>query len=870
MHHPFRRASAAFLAAAVIAGVACTGDDDDGGSADGGEIVGTGDTYEATIRRTEGGVPHITGDSMADVAFGQGWASGEDRACDLADQVLKVTRRAGAVASGRARTTPTSTPTCLAGDRHRRAGRGRLGRVARRRRRARHRVRRRVERPPRRGRRRRPGRLVRRRARGCARSSRSRSTPTPGPIALQASSGALDRYIASASPAAAAAEADEAPAVARPVVRPPPVARDAEPPPRRSCRRRRSRRTGGPSAPTGRRTAAACSSPTRTSRGRASCGSGRSTSPSPAKLDVYGVQLSGLPGIGIGFTEEFGWTHTVSAGNRFTAYRLDLVPGSPTTYLYGDETRDMTPTDAHRRGAGRRRRGQRGDPHHVGQPLRPGDRLPRLRLDRRGHHHLPRRQHRQRRVPRAVPGACCRPTTSTSSSRSTRRSTASRCSTRSPRPTTGGPGTPTRRPPPTCPTRRSPPTRRRSPTDPIVAIAADNGAVLLDGSDPMYEWVEEEGARDPGLVPAAEQPQVERATTCSTPTTRSGCRTPPSTLEGDYSPLHGRQDTARSPRTRENAVVLDDTIGGRAVRRGRRVHARRAGRRRPCRTGATRRGRCSTTWSRAARPWGRPPSPSRPRTSEPGRLPSTTPRPPALPAASIDVAPACAVLAAWDGVYDLDRAGPPLWRELMARYGSDAMTEAGTLWAEPFDPTQPDRDAGGLARGARRRSDGRPGRQNLARAVQVLEVGRASASTSRSATCSSPCATASAVPIHGGNSFDGTTNVVGFGERVVSPRPRARPRRRASASLPDRRWPASTTRRATSSTTARRSSWRWPSPTTGPRPRTFLDLRRHRGPRRARVHRAATQAFSDKEWRDVPFTEDEVEEATTEVVTVRG
>ena len=46
--------------------------------------------YEAVITRTEGGVPHITGDTYADVTFGQGWASGEDRSCDLADQVVKI------------------------------------------------------------------------------------------------------------------------------------------------------------------------------------------------------------------------------------------------------------------------------------------------------------------------------------------------------------------------------------------------------------------------------------------------------------------------------------------------------------------------------------------------------------------------------------------------------------------------------------------------------------------------------------------------------------------------------------------------------------------------------------------------------------
>ena len=62
----------------------------------------------------------------------------------------------------------------------------------------------------------------------------------------------------------------------------------------------------------------------------------------PGQTDIYGVQLSGLPGVGIGFTDSFAWTHTVSAGNRFTAYTLDLVPGSPTTYKYDDGQKAMT------------------------------------------------------------------------------------------------------------------------------------------------------------------------------------------------------------------------------------------------------------------------------------------------------------------------------------------------------------------------------------------------------------------------------------------------------------------------------------------------------------------------------------------------
>ena len=55
---------------------------------------------------------------------------------------------------------------------------------------------------------------------------------------------------------------------------------------------------------------------------------------------VYVYELADFPpGIGIGFTDTFAWTHTVSAGNRFTAYTLTLVPGDPTSYLVDGEPR---------------------------------------------------------------------------------------------------------------------------------------------------------------------------------------------------------------------------------------------------------------------------------------------------------------------------------------------------------------------------------------------------------------------------------------------------------------------------------------------------------------------------------------------------
>src|SRR5688572_14187286 len=81
----WRRGSAVVAATVVVAAAAGTAVADTSARGEGDR-----DGYEAVIRRTEGGVPHISGDSLADVAFGQGWASGEDRTCDLADQVVKI------------------------------------------------------------------------------------------------------------------------------------------------------------------------------------------------------------------------------------------------------------------------------------------------------------------------------------------------------------------------------------------------------------------------------------------------------------------------------------------------------------------------------------------------------------------------------------------------------------------------------------------------------------------------------------------------------------------------------------------------------------------------------------------------------------
>ncbi len=86
----------------------------------------------------------------------------------------------------------------------------------------------------------------------------------------------------------------------------------------------------------------------------------------PGEYDVYGANLLGLPGIGIGFTDGVAWTHTVSAGKRMTGYSLTLDPASPTSYLVDGVARADDGDPHHHRHPPRRRQRRHRDAHACG------------------------------------------------------------------------------------------------------------------------------------------------------------------------------------------------------------------------------------------------------------------------------------------------------------------------------------------------------------------------------------------------------------------------------------------------------------------------------------------------------------------------
>ncbi len=64
----------------------------------------------------------------------------------------------------------------------------------------------------------------------------------------------------------------------------------------------------------------------------------------PGEYDAAGASLQGLPWIGIGFTRDVAWTHTVDYATRFTLYEVKLNPADPMQYEYDGEWRDINAT----------------------------------------------------------------------------------------------------------------------------------------------------------------------------------------------------------------------------------------------------------------------------------------------------------------------------------------------------------------------------------------------------------------------------------------------------------------------------------------------------------------------------------------------
>lgn len=446
----------------------------------------------------------------------------------------------------------------------------------------------------------------------------------------------------------------------------------------------------------------------------------------PGELDAYGVCLIGAPGIQIGFNRDVAWTHTFSKGHRFTLDRLDLVPGSPTSYRSGDEERAMEPTELTVE--------VRGDDGTV---------APVTRTRWRTHHgpmvNLPLlgwgldtaftyrdanlenvRYFEQffgmacatsldelQRVHAEVQGI---PWVNTIAADRTGRAWIIDSS-----------------PTPALTPAAEARFLDRLQTDLVAALLHENRVAMLDGSDPDDDWQHLDGARSPGLLPYERLPQLERRDYVLNANDSHWLNHATAKVEG-HSPLHGLERTPRTLRTRQNLRTVAALAATGEVTTERALEA--------LLSNASLSGEllAGAVAERAAAAGS---------VEVDGR--------------TLDLEPAAAVLAAWDRTCSLEARGAALWRELMGSFDPKAALDAGPLFAEPFDVDRPVDTPAGLAPAPAAGPD--PVLVALGRAVLVLEAAGVPIDAPLGEVQWAQRG-AERVPVHGGCELDGVCNIL--------------------------------------------------------------------------------------------------------------
>jgi len=371
----------------------------------------------------------------------------------------------------------------------------------------------------------------------------------------------------------------------------------------------------------------------------------------PGQLDVYGVSLLGSPGVAIGFNRHVAWTHTVSAGARVTGYALKLVPGSPTSYLYDGQPRRMTTREVEldvRQADGSMNRVSRTVyfSHHgpivnfPGLPWTATRAVAMRDANAENNEGLETYQQLARAATlddvkraHARGGAAFVNTIVATADGRAFYIDASAAPLLSPAALEWW--------------------QKQIEVEGDVKAANERNLMLLDGSDSRFEWGQDPRARDPGIVPAQLAPQVERRDyvfNANDSYWMSHARVP---LTG-YSPVHGPERVAQSLRTRMNARLLDDASPSGPA-------------------GADGRFSLDEIWTAAFS--------NRALSAnllKDGVVQGCQPHG--------DLAAACGILASWDGVFDLDSRGAVLWREFV---GQLRAIDTARVFATPFDPADP-------------------------------------------------------------------------------------------------------------------------------------------------------------------------------------
>jgi acyl-homoserine-lactone acylase len=795
------------LGAALALALAVGGCDDDEGETPNEQPPPVAPTpkYQATVRRTSHGIPHITAESWGGAGFGQGYAFAEDHACILADQVLKVRgERARYLGPGPGDALIASDFVHLALDLRTRATEALAAQPT----------------------------DVREFIEGytagynryladvggsfgvkgwCQGQPWVRRIDTTDLMAhllglsLAASSTQFILNIAAATPPAAPAATGAAPG---PTFKPVPLAREG-------ALASNGWAIGSERSASGR--GMVVGNPHFPWEGELRLWESHLTI--PGQLDVYGVSLMGTPGVLIGFNENVAWTHTFSSGQRFSMYVLPLVPGSPTTYVYDGAPEPMTTKEIEisvLQGGGAQQVVKRtfyssrygpiispaGGVWNSGFALSYRD----ANLDNKVLIRQFLGMNRARSLDEfkqtfaEVQGIPWVNTMATDRDGNLWYSDAS--------------ATPNHSPAALERWRRivqndSPPA---SPLNPVIrGLALGSGVIAFDGSDPTNEWVEEEGARDPGLVPFARVPQLERTDYVFNANDSYWLANPAEPLTG-FSPLQGLAGVQQSLRTRMNLVLLEEGARGASGEDG----------------------KFTLEELQAAIIGNRSMSEELLRDDVVARC----------QAAGASVAAACTVLEAWDGLFNVDSKGAALWREFTAALA--AAQEAGdadSYFSQPFDPADPIGTPHTLEPAPASGTD--PVVPALETAVSRLQAAGKAPDVALGEVQFHPRA-GTPIPVHGGIGSDGVANVVTY---------------RNSKSSVDPSTPRGTVLNAATGLSSTGyvinygTSFLMAMEFTdeGPRAQAFLTYGESEDPASA-FYSDQLQRFSRKEWRDIRFS----------------
>ena len=549
----------------------------------------------------------------------------------------------------------------------------------------------------------------------------------------------------------------------------------------------------------------------------------------PGELDVYGASLQGAPVINIGFNEHVAWTHTVTPSKHFTVYRLELVPGDPTSYVFDGEPRAMTATEHTIEVLGEdgtltplTRTYYRS---HYGPMLKgPGVAWDDQKAftfrdanaDNAGFLAQWARMNRATsaadllEAQREVHGIPWVYTIATDETGAALLVDASRV--------------------PALSEETLAAYEDALAGDPEAKLLATNGVILLDGSTSRDDW-STAGSED-GLVPVGDAPQLSRQDFVMNANDPSWLTNPFAPITG-YPLTYGAYRTAPSPRTRMNLTTLLETGPG---------------------SPSGDDGLFSLDELQAAALSNRAIVAELLREAVVARctgIPSID-----VGGTQVPIADACAALAAWDGRLDVDSKGAVVWRELLSGFTYAELLDAGRLFSQPFDPENPVATPSGLAPAPGVEPD--PVLEALGGAMlRLAQAGLDAESTLGEAQFTRKGD--EVIPIHGGNAFEGTTNITSFSKSNSTLLPKleqAPPIGGSKAGLTEEGYLVnfgSSFVMALEFTDA------------GPRAVALLSYSESSDPASAH-YRDQTVMFSEKAWQPVRFTEEEI--AADEGLTV--